>query len=113
DRHPIGGMRVGIEFGRRAMGGPAGMADADMSVQRLHAQLGRQIAQLALGPSAHDGAAFQRGHAGAVIPAVFQALQRVDKTTRDRLITDNSYDPAHAISPWLPDLQPSWPAPVP
>ena len=45
-------VRVGIADGRRAVGRPAGMGDADDARQRLGRELAREIVELALGAAA-------------------------------------------------------------
>ena len=42
-------VRMGVALGRRAMRGPAGVADAGGAGQRLAIQHGGQVAELALG----------------------------------------------------------------
>ena len=59
-------------------------------------ELGLEIAQLALGAPARQPAAFQRGDAGGVIAAIFQALERIDQLRRDRLAAENADNSAHA-----------------
>ena len=71
-RHLAGLMRVGVGDRRRAMGGPAGVADADASDQGGFRQDVFQGPDLALGPPAFDLAADHSGDARAVIAAVFQ-----------------------------------------
>ena len=88
-------MRMGVALGRRAMRRPAGVADADVAVERLHAELGREIAELALGPAARDGAVLERRDAGAVIAAIFEPPQRIDQARRNRLDADDADDAAH------------------
>src|SRR6187402_2753130 len=83
------------------MGGPAGMADADAAAQRLEVELGGQVAQLALGAAAGNVATFQRRHAGAVIAAIFEALERIHQTGRNGFAAYDADNAAHAISPWL------------
>src|SRR3546814_5250102 len=46
---PFGGMRMGIGLVRRAMGGPAGMSDADQALHRLVPQFVFQPDDLAFG----------------------------------------------------------------
>ncbi len=46
DGNAIGEMRMGIGFGRRAMGRPAGVGNADRAGQRLAAQLYSRLTSL-------------------------------------------------------------------
>jgi hypothetical protein len=94
-RHPARLVRVGVGRGRCAVGGPAGVADADGGVQRLGGQHSLQLADLALGPAAFDLAVDQRGHPGGVIAPVFQSLQAVDQTGNRRADTRHANDAAH------------------
>ena len=100
-RHPLGGVRVGIALGRRAVGRPAGVADAGVAGERLLGELGFQVAQLALRAPAGQVAVFQRRHTGRVIAAIFQPLQRIDQERRHRFLTEDANDPAHVRK--LPD----------
>ena len=94
-RDLVGRVRMGIALGRRAVGGPARVADADHAVERLDAQLCREIAELALGAAARDLAALERRDAGAVIAAILEPLQRIDQARRDRFDPDDPDDAAH------------------
>ena len=62
-----------------------------------------QIAQLALGAAARQRAVLERGHAGGVVAAIFEALERIDELPRDRLTAENSNNPAQ--SGLYPSLQ--------
>ena len=87
------GMGVRVVFGRAAMGGPAGMADADMALQGVVVQPRRQIFQLALRPHPLQMAIFQRRNARRIIAAIFETLERIDNLFRDGILaqyTDNS-----------------------
>jgi hypothetical protein len=53
-----------------------------------------KIAELALGASARQGAMLERGDAGGIVAAVFEALERVDKLPRHRFMAENSNDSA-------------------
>ena len=97
-------VRMGVGFGRLAVGGPAGMADAAGAFQRLLGELGLERAQLALGAAAGQHAVFQRGDPGGVIAAVFEALERIDQLAGDRRISQNSDDSAHSASVPTPTL---------
>ena len=104
-RHPLRGVRMGIALGRRAVGRPAGVADAGVAGERLLGELGLQVAQLALGAPARQVAVFQRRHAGQVIAAIFQPLQRIDQKRRHRFLTEDANDPAHVRK--LPEFRPA------
>ena len=95
DRDAVGGVRMGVALGRLAVGGPAGMADADIAGERLARQARFQRGELALGAPASQGAVIQGGDPGGVVAAVFEALERLDQMAGDRLTSNNSDDPAH------------------
>ncbi len=95
NRDPLGGMRMGVALGRLAVRRPAGMADADIAGERLARQAAFQRGELTLGAPAAERAVIQRGDAGGVIAAVFEALERFDQVAGDRLTPNNSDDPAH------------------
>jgi len=95
-RDPVVGVRVGIVFVGAAMRRPAGVAEADVAGQRRFLQFILQIAQLAAGPQPRQPAVFQRGDARRIIAAIFQTLQRVDKSRRHGLAPQNSYNAAHS-----------------
>ena len=98
DRDPLGGMRVRVALGRPAVGRPAGVADADRALERLARELAFEVAQLAFGAPAREVPAFERGDAGRVIAAVFEALERIDELHRHRLTAENADNPAHGAA---------------
>ncbi|MNC31680.1 hypothetical protein D3C75_800080 [compost metagenome] len=67
-------VRVGVGGRGRAVGGPAGVTDADGPAQGLGGQDGFQFADLALGAAAFDAAVDDGGDPGGVIAAVLQPL---------------------------------------
>ncbi len=96
-RDPVGCVRMGVALGRPAVGRPAGVTDADIAAERLALEPRFQGAQLAFGAAARQHAVIERGDAGRVIAAVFEALERIDQMARDRLAPENSNDPAHPL----------------
>ncbi len=83
-RNVAGKMRVGIAFAGRAMGGPTSVGNTETTGQRLFGQCGFQFADLAR--TAHALQGFFIGidrHTGAVIAAVFEALQAFEKDGGD------------------------------
>ena len=76
---------------------PARMADADGSGQGLAGKFFGEPVQLAFGAAAFDMAVGQRGDAGAVIAAIFEAPQTVDKQRSRRALAQNSDNSAHDI----------------
>ena len=65
DRDEVGRMRMRVGFGRLAVGGPAGMADAGRAVERRSLQQLLEIAQLALGATPAELAILDGGDARA------------------------------------------------
>ncbi len=90
-------MGMSITLGWAAMGCPARMTDARVTVQRLSNEAAFQIAQLSFGAPAPQLAVFDSRNAGAVIAAVLQAAQRIDKIECDGLVPDYSNDATHAL----------------
>jgi hypothetical protein len=87
-------MGVGVEVAGLAMGGPAGVGDAQAALH-LHGQQGLQFANLALLLVHLQGAVAGDGQAGGVIAAVFQAAQPLHQDRHGVLRADISDDPAH------------------
>ena len=90
-------MGMGIFFGGAAVGGPAGVADAEGAVEGMLAQNFFEIAQLAGGAADFEqgcvGAA--DGDAGGVVAAVFEAAQALNDDGDDLLTADVADDSAH------------------
>src|SRR5215510_9448726 len=81
------------------MGGPAGVADADGTGQRLARQQRLEVAELALGAPARDVAVHQRGDAGGIVAAICEALETVEQQRRHRRLADDAEDAAHQLAP--------------
>src|SRR6266852_4661826 len=85
---------VGVLFGGAAVGGPAGVADAEGAVEGGVGDDGFEVAELAGG--AEEGEAFGAsgyGDAGGIVAAVFEAAQAFNDDGDDGLganVTDNS-----------------------
>ncbi|MNE37016.1 hypothetical protein D3C80_1308540 [compost metagenome] len=90
-------VRVGVGGRGGAVGGPAGVADADGPGQGFGGQDGLQFADLALGAAALDAAVDDGGDAGGIIAAVFQPLQAVDQTGNDGACARDADDAAHMV----------------
>ena len=101
DRQPRRRMRMGIGLCRRAMGRPAGVADADRALQRMVGEPCCEVDQLALGAQARQRPVFQRGDAGGIIAAIFEPLQRVDETVGHLFAADDADNSAHGLVPGL------------
>jgi hypothetical protein len=110
-RHPAGRLRMGVAFGRNAVGGPARVADPHRGGQRLLGEQRLQAAQLALGPAPLDMAAHEPGHTRRVVAAVLQPLQALDQPCGDGRNAHDADDAAHGwIGPlWRRCDAISWP----
>src|SRR5690606_29548376 len=93
---PFGHMGVGVVFGRFAVGGPAGVGDAQVAVDGFFLQGIFQLDDLADGAGAFDAVAGgQDGDAGGVIAAVFEATQAFYEDGGDVAFGDGAYYSAH------------------
>jgi hypothetical protein len=70
---------VGVADGRRAVGGPAGVADAGLARERFVDEEVGEVHELAHRAAAVEAARVHRGDPGAVVAPVFEALQRLDE----------------------------------
>ena len=95
DGEAVARVRVGIALGRLAVGRPTGVADADGAAERVGAELGLQVFQLALGAQARQAPVLKCGYAGGVVAPVFQPLQGGDDLGRNRPMTQNADDSTH------------------
>lgn len=93
-----GEMRVGVAFGWRAVGRPAGMGDAQAAEQRRTGQAFLQAGDLA-DPAAALQPAFviEDRHAGAVVAAILEALEAFDEDGGDVALGDRAYDSTHGV----------------
>ena len=90
---------VGVFFGGAAVGGPAGVADAEGAVEGGVGDDGFEVAELAGG--AAEGEAFGAsgyGDAGGVVAAVFEAAQAFNDDGDDGLGTDVTDNSTHEMS---------------
>ena len=88
---------VGVLFGGAAVGGPAGVADAEGAVEGMVAQDFFEIAELAGGAADFEesGVGAADGDAGRVVAAVFEAAQALDDDGDDFLTADVANNSAH------------------
>ena len=54
-----------------------------------------QVLELAFGAPPRQHAVLERRHAGRIVAAVFEALERIDELRRSRLTADDSDNAAH------------------
>ena len=111
DRNIFVGVRVGVGFARPAMGGPAGVADADGARDRRGFEQGLQIAELAFGAAALDPPVHQGRHARGVVAPVLETLQGLQQQGRNRGFSQNSDDTAHELRSRFRSRSCRWPAP--
>ena len=71
----IGRVRMRVVLGRLAVGGPAGVPDPGVALERFGIQPLFEVLQLALGAAAREVTAFQRGDACGIITAIFKPLE--------------------------------------
>ena len=95
DGEPVGRVRMCVVLGRTAVRRPAGVADADRAGERLARELCFQILELAFGAPPRQRALLQRRHAGRIVAAILEALERFDELRGDRLAADDSDNAAH------------------
>ena len=89
-------VRMGIDVRRRAVRGPAGVADAEIARDRFgFQQAGEAFVDFALFLADEQFVAVQHGHARAVVAAIFQPPQSFEQDGRGRFFTDVSNDAAH------------------
>src|SRR6185312_8873818 len=97
DGDAFGGVRMGVVFGRLAVGRPARMADSGMAFERSVLQSGFEIFELAFGTAAFEAIAFQRRDASGIITAIFETFERVHQLLGDRSTPENADNAAHAV----------------
>ena len=96
-RHRSDDVRVSVADGRRAVGRPARVGDADR--RRAAARGSSSRARLSSLPSARRramAALIDGADASRVIAAIFEALQAIEEPLRDFTFADNPNDTAHA-----------------
>ncbi len=86
---------MGVALGRRAVGGPARVADAGEARERFLLQKLDELDELAGAAAALDVAVDKRGDARRVIAAIFEPLQRLDDQRRNLARSRNTDDAAH------------------
>ena len=90
-------MRMRVVLGRLAVGGPAGVPDPGVALERFGLQPLFEVLQLALGAAALEMTAFQRGDTSGILAAIFKPLQRIHQQLRDRSASQNADNAAHAV----------------
>ena len=89
-------VRMGVFVGGRAVGGPAGVADAEAPGQRAALQKLRQaLFNLALFLLNVQGSAVDHGHSGAVVTTVFEPAQALQQDWPRLALADIPYNATH------------------
>ena len=88
-------MRVRVVVGGLAVGGPAGVADAAAAMGIRAFEAGAERAELAGALGDTDLLAIERGDAGAVVSAVFEALEAIEEDRRGIALTGVADDASH------------------
>ena len=96
-RHAARQMRMGVQGGRRAMGGPAGVADAGFAGQGVVDQKIGEVDELAHRATTVQLALVDGGDPGAVIAAILQPLQRLDQKGGHFVMAQNPNNSAHLL----------------
>ena len=96
-RDTIGRMRVGVRGRGRTMRCPARVRDAHIACSRVRSEFGHEVRQLALCPATNKSAFVDSADAGAVVTAIFHALQAIDQPLHDRLVSDDPDNSAHRL----------------
>ena len=89
---------MGVGFRGLAVRRPARVADADRAAKRRRGKLRLQVPELALGAPPRELAVLERRHAGGIVAAVFEPLQRIDNRARDRPGPENPDNSTHSGS---------------
>ncbi len=101
-----GEVRMGVGLAGHAVGGPASMGDAQATEQRLLHQRLFQRGDLADAAAATQLAVVGVDrHAGAVVAAVFEALEALDENGTDITLGNRADNSAHAGSPCYTSAQ--------
>ena len=95
-RDAAGGMGVGVGLAGRAMGGPAGVADANCAADGAPGDQAFELDELALGAAKLDQAVGERREAGRIVAAVFEAPQPVEDVRRRLIRARDTDDSAHS-----------------
>ena len=95
-RQAVGNVRVGVALGRFAVGGPAGVGDAQGAADRRGLQGAFQFGNLADRAYALDAVTgVQYSNAGGVVTAVFETAQAFKQNGGDIALGGGADDSAH------------------
>ena len=95
-------MRVGVDLVGFAVGGPAGVADAEDFAGVFGGQGLFQGGDSAGGFKDADAAARHQGHARGVISAIFEPLEAFDQDRPGGFLSEIGNDSTHGVNPFCP-----------
>jgi hypothetical protein len=90
-----GDVGVGIALGGHAVGGPAGVGDADLGAQVGGIGLGGKLGDAADGAQALQLAVLEHGEAGGVVAPVFELAQALEQHGNDVATGNGGNDATH------------------
>ena len=93
--HAVADVRMRVGLGDAAMGGPAGVADAQVRVEAFGQRGAFHFRDPAGAAHAADLVALDHGDAGRIVTAVFQPLQSFDQYRNHIAIRDRTNNAAH------------------
>ena len=93
----VADVRMGIGLGHPAMGGPAGMADAEHAAEAFRHRRLLHLGHPAGAPHPAHAGRVRHGDSGRVIAAVLQALEAFDQDRNHIAICDRTDNAAHAV----------------
>jgi hypothetical protein len=89
DRDRSDDVRMGIVDRRSAVRSPARVGDPDRAAERLAAQFPREIVELSLRAAPREIAVIDRANTGAVVAAIFKALEAVEQPLSNFTFADD------------------------
>ena len=90
-----GRMRVRVARGRRAMGRPAGVRNADIAGCRIAGEFLDEVVELPLRTAADQLAVKHGAHARAVITAILHSPKAIDQTVCHCFLADDTNNATH------------------
>jgi hypothetical protein len=100
-------VRVGVGVGRRAVRGPASVADANAAFGRLLAQDASQVVDTTSLLAEFEGALIEDADAGGIVTAVFQTTESLEKNVLGGFTADVADDATH-VSPHVEVARPGF-----
>ena len=94
-------MGVRIARGRRAMGGPARMRDANVASRIIGFQNIDKVCKLALRTATNELTIMHGANTGGVITPILHPFQAIDQPVRNSRFANNSDNAAHEFSAFV------------